>query len=114
MADVIEVPLAQDVFGSHYKRFNSIVEELRAANEVKKQAEEESKRLNKLLQEMWADVGAKTVVNDSYRVTLVSSSNSSISKEKLFEAGVSLAIIEKATKTTSFSYVKVSENKCER
>lgn len=102
---------AAGVFGARYRKFAQLVGELRAANEVKKQAEDESRRLNKELQSMWADVEAKTVVEDGCKVTLVSSSNSTISKEKLLEAGVLASIIRDCTNTVNYQFVKVTEAK---
>jgi|SRR6267142_5272113 len=104
-------PEAVEVFGRRYKRFTQLVGELRAANEVKKQAEAESKRLNGELQVMWADVDAKTVMDEGARVTLVQSSSSHISKEKLLEAGVLATVIRDCTKISSYSFVKVTEPK---
>lgn len=106
--DLGVAPEAKEVFGRRYSKFTQLVGELRAANEVKKQAEEESKRLNKELQSMWADVEAKTVVEDGCKVTLVSSSNSHISKEKLLEAGVLASVIRDCTSVVSYQFVKVT------
>src|SRR6267142_3491414 len=103
-------PEASEVFGRRYRKFTQLVGELRAANEVKKQADEESKRLNKELQLMWSDVEAKTVIDDGAKVTLVSSSNSHISKERLLELGVTATVIRDATKVVSYSFVKVIES----
>lgn len=109
--DIGIAPEAKEVFGRKYQRFTHLVGELRAANEVKKQADEESKRLNKELQSIWADVEAKTVVDDGAKVTLVSSSNSHISKERLLELGVTATVIRDATKVVEYSFVKVTESK---
>lgn len=105
------VPMASEVFGRRYRKFTELVAELSAANQVKKQADEESKRLNAELQAMWADVPAKTVLDDRVRITLVQSSNSHISKERLLELGVTATVIRDATKTVEYSYVKVTEPK---
>ena len=104
-------PEAKEVFGRSYSKFTRLVGELRAANEVKKQADEESKRLNKELQSLWSDVEAKTVMDDGAKVTLVQSSNSHISKERLLELGVTATIIRDATKVVEYSFVKVTEPK---
>lgn len=104
-------PEAKEVFGRRYQRFAHLVGELRAANEVKKQADEESKRLNKELQSIWADCEAKSVTDDGARITLVSSSNSHISKERLLELGVTATIIRDATKIVEYGFVKVTESK---
>lgn len=108
------IPEAIDVFGQGYRKFTQLTGELRAANEVKKQAEEESKRLNKELQLMWADVDAKTVMDDGCKVTLVSSSNSTINKELLIQAGVLASIIRDCTKIVEYQFVKVTEAKSGR
>jgi hypothetical protein len=107
----VAVPEAGEVFGPQYRRFTQLVGELRAANEVKKQAEAEAKRLNNDLKLMWADVEAKTVTDEGARVTLVQSSNSTINKEKLLELGVTATVIRDATKTTTYTYVLVTEGK---
>jgi hypothetical protein len=105
------IPEAVEVFGGRYKKFAYLVGELRAANEVKKQAEAESKRLNGELQLMWADVEAKTVTDEGCKVTLVQSSNSHISKEALLQAGVLATVIRDCTKVVNYSFVKVTEAK---
>lgn len=105
------IPNAKEVFQRNYRKFNKLVEELRAANEVKSQAEAESKRLNKELQTLWADCEAKTVLDGGCKVTLVSSSNSHISKERLVEAGVPVSVIQLATKVVEYQFVKVTETK---
>jgi hypothetical protein len=110
-AETEAIPEAVDVFGSRYKRFTRLVGELRAANEVKKQAEAEAKKLNADLQLMWADVEAKTVMDEGARVTLVQSCNTHISKERLLELGVLATVIKEATKTMNYSFVKVTEGK---
>jgi hypothetical protein len=107
----VAIPEAVDVFGSRYKRFTQLAGELRAANEVKKQAEAEAKRLNAELQLMWADVETKTVMDEGARVTLVQSSSSTINKERLLELGVLATVIKEATKTTNYSFVKITEGK---
>lgn len=109
--DLNIVPEAAEVFGRRYKKFTQLVGELRAANEVKKQADEESKRLNQELQSMWADVEAKTVLEDGCKVTLVSSSNSHVSKELLLGAGVAATVIRDCTKVVNYSFVKITEAK---
>ena len=105
------VPAASEVFGRKYRKFTELVADLRAVNELKRSAEEDSKRLNKELQSMWADVDAKTVLDNGAKVTLVSSSNSSIDKVKLVELGVRADIIVAATKTTAFQFVKITAAK---
>jgi hypothetical protein len=109
MAD--ETVMASDVFGYSYSRFSDLVAQLRAASDVKKQAEEESKRLNKELQLLWTDVAEKTVVEDGCKVTLVSSSNSTISKELLVQAGVLASVIRDCTKVVEYQFVKVTPTK---
>lgn len=109
--DLGVIPDAKEVFGRRYKTFIGLVEELRSANEVKRQAEAESKRLNGLLQEMWADCEAKTVTDDRVKITLVSSSNSHVSKEKLLELGVPATVIRDATTIKAYQYVLVTEPK---
>jgi len=105
------IPDAREVFGRRYQKFSQLVGEFKAAQEVKRQAEAEAKRIDKLLQEFWTDCQAKTVMDDKLKVTLVQSSNSHISKERLIELGVAATVIRDATKTVYYSFVKVTEGK---
>jgi len=105
------VPQAQEVFGRRYNKFADLVEELRQVNELKKSAEEDSKRLNKELQLMWADCEQKTVLDGGTRITLVQSSSSSINKVDLLELGVSADVILKATRVSNYEFVKITTPK---
>src|SRR5260221_78280 len=104
-------PEASEVFGRRYGKFASLVSDLRAVNDMKREAEAESKRINGLLQEMWSDVDTKTVTDCGTKITLVSSSNSSISKDTLVELGVPVDVIVKATKVSPYKYVLVTAPK---
>ena len=109
------VPLASEVFGRRFSKFMELVNDLRAVNEMKRESEAESKRLNGLLQEMWADCESKTVLReDGGKVTLVSSSNSSIKKELLVELGVPAETVKAATVVTPYQYVLITEPKASR
>jgi hypothetical protein len=107
-AELNITPSAEEVFGRRYPRFIGLVGDLRQVNEMKKEAEAESKRINDELQLMWADVEHKTVTDTGTKITLVSSSNSSISKEKLVELGVPAETVLAATKVTPYQYVLVT------
>ncbi len=109
--DLGVVPDAKEVFGRRYKTWLSLVEELAASNEVKKQAEAESKRLNGLLQDLWADCEAKKVMAGDLPVHLVQSHNSTVSKELLLEAGVAATVIRDCTKVTPYSYILIGKPK---
>jgi|SRR6266850_2273615 len=107
-AELNIIPEASEVFGRRYNRFIELVTDLRNVNDIKREAEAESKRINSLLQEMWADCEHKTVMDNGTKITLVPSSNSSISKTALLELGVSADVIVGATKVTPYEYVLIT------
>jgi hypothetical protein len=69
------------------------------------------KDLNAKIMELQATCGYKTVLTPDWRVTLVSGTHTTISKERLLEQGVSVKIIDKATKKTTYETVAVTANK---
>jgi Zn-dependent oligopeptidase len=72
------------------------------------QDEAEKKRLSEELTAMVANTGYKTVLTPDWRVTFVSGTHTSINKEKLLEQGVSVKIIQKATKIKTYETVTVT------
>jgi hypothetical protein len=106
-------PAASEVFGRRYNTFIKLVEELQGVNEIKSTAEAESRRLNGLLQSMWADVGHKTVLDNGTKVTLVTSKSADrIEAVSLIEQGVSIDVIQKATvEGKPYKFVKVTPPK---
>lgn len=105
------IPEASEVFGRRYKSFAKIANELRGINEAKSQLEKESKVLTKQLLEMWADVPAKTVLEDGARVTLVSFARETLDKQLLLENGVAASVITKSMKVTQVEFVKITPAK---
>lgn len=105
------VPEASEVFGRRYKSFAKIANELRGINEAKSQLEKESKVLTKQLLEMWADVPAKTVLEDGARVTLVSFTRETLDKQLLLENGVAASVITKSMKVTQVEFIKITAAK---
>lgn len=107
------IPTAKDIFGRRAEKFCKLASELREINEAKAQLEKEGKALGaKLIAEYWSDCDYKTLIGiDGEKITRVQSSNSSISKQALLELGVEASIILKATKSTSYEYVKVTVEK---
>lgn len=114
MESIGMVPEAKSVFGKRYKQWLKLAEELRQVNEVKAGLEAESKRLNKLLQEMWADVDAKKVEDGEFTAQLVSAAHSSIKKDLLLEAGVPASVIVASTKTKPYQFVRIDTKKVVR
>ena len=113
-ADKVElgiVPEASEVFGRRYKLFAKIAQELRGINEAKSQLEKESKALSKQLVDMWADVPAKTVLEDGARVTLVSFQRETLDKQLLLENGVAASVISKSMRSTPVEFVKITPAK---
>jgi hypothetical protein len=113
-AELGEVPHAADVFGRRFHKFAELVGELQAVNELKKSAEEDSKRLNRELQEMWADVPHKTVLGDrAVKITLVESvSASRVDPIRLIELGVAADTVKAATVAGNpYQFVKISAPK---
>lgn len=112
--EIETLPNAQSIFGKRYQKWLKLCEELRQINEVKAGLEAESKRLNKLLQEMWADVDVKKVEDDEFIAQLVSSQSSSIKKELLLENGVPASVIASSTETKPYQFVRIDTKKVVR
>lgn len=66
------------------------------------EAEARVKELNAEILASLTECGYKTVLTPDWRVTFVEGVHTQISKERLLEQGVSVKIIEKATKRTTY------------
>lgn len=93
------------------QRFIRLLSKRQQASEEKKELEATLAELNEEIKSWMLDAGEKAVVADDWRVTVVQSTQSTISKERLLELGVSAKIITKATKTTPKEYIQVTEAK---
>ena len=113
MAEIGQVPASGDVLGRRAVAFDRLVEEYRALSEMIRLNEEEKKQLSEKLMSYLADSEAKTVMSGELRVTLAQNpGRSTLSKEKLLEAGVSAQTIAACTVAGKpYSYVLVSEAK---
>ena len=114
MEQIGMIPDAKSVFGKRYKQWLKLCEELRQVNSVKGSLEVESKRLNKLLTEMWADVDAKKVDDSEFTAQLVSSQSSSIKRDLLLENGVPASVIVASTETKPYQFVRIDTTKVVR
>lgn len=97
--------------GINAQRFIRLLSRRQQASEEKKILETSLSELNEEIKSWMLDAGEKAVVADDWRVTVVQSTQSTISKERLLELGVSAKIITKATKTTPKEYIQVTEAK---
>lgn len=75
------------------------------------QIEARKKALAKDLQEKWHKRHGPKIETDEYLSTDVGSKNTHISKELLLKLGVKATVIAKATKSTPYSYVRVTKKK---
>jgi hypothetical protein len=91
-----------------YMKLVDRIQELKLARD---EAEAGIKELKSQIMELQAVTGYKTVLTPDWRVTLTSGTNVTISKEKLLEQGVSVKIIEKATRKTAYETLTITANK---
>lgn len=73
-----------------------------------KEAEARKKELNVEILNLLTECGYKTVLTPDWRVTFTQGTHTQISKERLLEQGVSVKVIAKATKTTTYETVTVT------
>lgn len=90
------------------KDFLALVARRQNLKMTRDKIEADLKDLSQKLTIMVAESGHKTIVTPDWRVTFTQGTNRSISKEKLLEQGVSVKIIEKATKETTYETVTVT------
>lgn len=108
----------------NYKSFKALedvrplVNRLVGLNGEKRALEAQVAAINVKRKDIEADIGAAMVESDLHsvrvvnnRVTLVQGERESISKLKLLELGVLAKVITKATKISSYSFIKVTEIK---
>ena len=108
----------------NYKSFKALedirplVNRLVSLNGEKRVLEAQVAQLNLKRKDIEAEIGAGMVESDLHsvrvvnnRVTLVQGERESISKIKLLELGVLAKVITKATKVSSYSFVKITEIK---
>lgn len=88
--------------------FANLVVKRQAANDRKKELEEEIKALSAGILELLSVSGEKTVLTDNWRVTFTPGCNVTINKLKLLEQGVSVKIIEKATVRKDYETVTIT------
>lgn len=74
-----------------------------------KELEMECEPVKDTLELELAQSGFKSVMVDSYLVTLVDSTRTSLSKERLLELGVPASVIQQATKETPCTFLKVTD-----
>ena len=112
MSKPTEVTRAKDYKEARLSaKFASLVQDTFEKSVQQKALEEECKENRKTLAEILADKGEKSVSCNGLRVTYVPGSNVTISKEKLLELGVPVAIIEKATVRKSYETVQITREK---
>ena len=91
---------------SRQSEFYDLVVAHKTASLAKKEAEDEMDRLGKELRTFLDE--DESLLVDGFVVTCVGSKNVTVDKKLLLANGVSVATIEKCTKETPYSYVKVS------
>lgn len=119
-----EIPTSKDVFGRRAPSFDSLVRNIAAAQQAKAEAEAQIKDLKAELEVYFADSDSKTIMSGGAKATLVLSSNSHITKKALLDEPVKVVlrrlnvseseaseIMDACTKTTSYTYVKVTPPK---
>lgn len=101
-------PDAREVFtDSDLSTFSRLVEERLAISNTIKSLEEDKKRLDESITQLLTDADTISVQYGEHPVQIVQGSRSNLSKERLVELGVSVTVLQQATKTTKFSYLKV-------
>lgn len=99
---------AREVFtGQSLSTFSRLIEERLAVTNTIKSLEEDKKRLDESITQLLTDADTISVQYGETPVQIIQGSRSSLSKERLVELGVSVAVIQQATKTTRYSYLKV-------
>jgi hypothetical protein len=88
-------------------RFAGKVAALFETIQQRKSLEDKEKEIRSEVKEDMAEKGEKAVLCNGIRVTYVDSCSTNISKQKLLEAGVSVAVIERATVRTPYSTIQV-------
>lgn len=116
MVEIGQVPSSADALGRRAPGFDRLVEEYRALSEMIRLNEQEKKELSEKLMSYFADSEAKTVMSGGLRVTLAQNpGRSTLSKEKLIEAGVSALTIQACTvEGKPYQYILVSEPKAKK
>lgn len=105
------LPESKDVFGKRARTFDTLVQNIAEAQRIKSQAEKDIKDLKDKLEVFFADAPSKTILSGGSRATLVMSSNSHLDRKMLLEKGVPAQTILDCTKTTSYSFIKVTAAK---
>lgn len=94
-------------------RFRRLVQQYTSLSEQISNLETLKDKIKGDLQEMMvktaAETDVKSVMLDTYKVTLVSSETRTLKRELLLQQGVSVAQLEAATVTSSKLYVKVTD-----
>jgi|SRR6267142_837055 len=93
------------------KKFINMVAQRQACKAEMERLEKEVKDYNVEILAQLTKSGYKTVLTPDWRVTFTQGTHTQISKERLLECGVSVKIIEKATKKTTYETVTVTANK---
>ena len=91
---------------------NKIVKRVEDRQRIKTQMDALKQELDDLNGEITVELakaGATVVMVGRYRVNLVASSNSTLNKEKLLEAGVPAETIVECTVTKNYEYVQVTD-----
>lgn len=103
-----DAPDARQVLaGVVLNTFGSLVERRLELKALIKQAEGETKEIDEAITSILTDADAPKVQYGNATVQLCQGSRSTLQKDKLIEAGVAPAVLERCTKTTAFTYVLV-------
>lgn len=93
--------------GLDQKFINLVAKRQRTKEEIS-ELEAEVKKQNSEILNLLTECGYKTVLTPDWRVTFTQGTHTQISKERLLEQGVSVKVIAKATKTTTYETVTVT------
>lgn len=103
------VPQAKEVFGRKLDKFQSRWQELAAIRQQQKEMEQRAKELTGELTELFSDTGHQKVQTpEGIKITLVAGSRSNLNKQLLIENGVTADIIERSTKISTFTSIKIT------
>ena len=107
-AEVGIVPQAKEVFGRKLSKFQDCYKRLAEIRLQQRLLEEAARGLTESLTELFSDSGHQKVVDGEIKVTLVAGQRANLNKQLLIENGVTADILERSTKISTFTSIKIS------
>lgn len=96
------------------ERLADLYDERYRLQRIKSETESRLKTVDgEIMELMLGALGEEKFATDRYKGSIVTSHNSVIARDLLVLEGVSGEVIDRCTKRTPYSYVKVSENKAD-